>query len=314
MPLRQGGLALTHGCDDTFSIMTAVQSVEPAAHAFRSQRLLLNYVDWGNHAAPTLLLVHGSEDHCRSWDWIARHFCKSWHVVAMDLRGHGDSQWSDGADYGVSSYVSDLAAFVEHLGPAPVTLVGHSLGGNVCLRYAGVFPGRVRSLVTIEGIGPSPQALQQRAAVSAAEQMRRWLSERAKLMQRNGIRLASLDAAYRRLHEKNAHLSEQQAWHLTRHATRVHPDGTVNWKFDYAVRSRLPHDLTLDQQASLWTAIDCPTLLIWGTGRLVSNPQQDGRLQYFRHARFEVVQGAGHWVHHDRLDEVTALMAAHISG
>ena len=283
------------------------------AHSFHSLRLRLNYVDWGNAAAPTLLLVHGSEDHCRSWDWIARRFRRDWHVVALDLRGHGDSDWSAGGDYGISSYVSDVEAFVDHLGAEPVTLVGHSLGGGVCLRYAGVFPGRVRSLVSIEGIGPSPQTLQERAAVSAAEQMRHWLAERARLARQNDVRLESLDAAYRRLHQKNAHLSVEQAWHLTRHATRVHADGTVNWKFDYVVRSRLPHDLTLEQQASLWTGIDCPTLLIWGTRRLVSNPQQDGRLRHFRHARFELVQGAGHWVHHDRLDEVNDLIAGHLA-
>jgi pimeloyl-ACP methyl ester carboxylesterase len=287
---------------------------EPVAQAFSSHRLRLNYVDWGNASAPTLLLVHGNEDHCRSWDWVAHHLGRDWHVVALDLRGHGDSEWSAGGDYSISSYVSDVAACVDHLGPAPVTLVGHSLGGSVCLRYAGAFPARVRSLVSIEGIGPSPQTLQERAAISAAEQMRHWLSERARLARQNEVRLESQAAAYRRLHQKNAHLSAEQAWHLTRHATRAHADGTVNWKFDYVVRSRLPHDLSLEQQASLWAAIDCPTLLIWGTRRLVSNPQQDGRLRHFRQARFAVVQGAGHWVHHDRLDEVIGLIGPHLAG
>jgi pimeloyl-ACP methyl ester carboxylesterase len=287
---------------------------EPVARAFLSQRLRLNYVDWGNPSAPTLLLVHGGEDHCRSWDWIARHFRRDWHVVAMDLRGHGDSEWSGSGDYGVPGYVADLAALVEHLGPRPVTLVGHSLGGNVCLRYAGIFPERVSRLASIEGIGPSPKVQQEREAVSAADALRHWIAERTRLARRNDIRLASLEAAYSRLHQKNAHLSREQAWHLARHAVRAHADGTVNWKFDYLVMARVPYDLTPDQQASLWARIGCPTLLIWGTQTWVSNPQVDGRLRHFRHARVEVLEGAGHWVHHDRLDAVIGLLAGHLAG
>lgn len=287
---------------------------EPAARSFLSQRLRLNYVDWGNPAAPTLVLVHGGADHCRSWDWIARHFRRDWHVVAPDLRGHGDSAWSDSGDYGVPGYVVDLAALVDHLGPQPVTLVGHSLGGTVCLRYTGIFPERVRRLASIEGIGRLPQVTQEHAAVAAADALRHWIAERTRLAQRNERRLASLEAAYQRLHQKNAHLSAEQAWHLTRHAARVHADGTVNWKFDYLAQARVPYDLTPEQQASLWARIDCPTLLIWGTRTWVSNPARDGRLRHFRQARLELIEGAGHWVHHDRLEKVIGLLAEHLAG
>lgn len=285
---------------------------EPVAHSVLSQRLRLNYVDWGNDDAPALLLVHGGEDHCRSWDWIARHFRRDWHVLAMDLRGHGDSDWSSSGDYGISGYVADVAAMVEHLGPAPVTLVGHSLGGTVCVRYAGIFPERVRCLASIEGIGASPKVQQEREAAHAADALRHWIAERNRLAKRNDLRLPSMEAAVARLHRGNPGLTPEQAWHLTRHAVRVHADGTLGWKFDYLSRARVPYDLTPAQQASLWASIDCPTLLIWGTRTWVSNPAQDGRLGHFRHARLELVQGAGHWVQHDRLDAVIGLLAGHI--
>src|SRR5947209_18151539 len=66
----------------------------PTSHTYFSQRLRLHYVDWGNPAKPPLLLVHGGRDHCRNWDWVAGALHQDWHVLAPDLRGHGDSQWS----------------------------------------------------------------------------------------------------------------------------------------------------------------------------------------------------------------------------
>ena len=64
----------------------------PTSRTFISQRLRLHYVDWGNDGAPPLILVHGGLDHCRSWDWVARRLSPRWHVIAPDLRGHGDSE------------------------------------------------------------------------------------------------------------------------------------------------------------------------------------------------------------------------------
>ena len=66
----------------------------PTSRIFFSQRLRLHYVDWGNAAAPPLLLLHGGQDHCRNWDWVAERLRPDWHIIAPDLRGHGDCQWS----------------------------------------------------------------------------------------------------------------------------------------------------------------------------------------------------------------------------
>ena len=72
---------------------------QPTSHYFISQRLRLHYVDWGNPTAPPLLLLHGGRDHCRNWDWVAQRLRDRWHVVAPDLRGHGDGAWSPDGDY-----------------------------------------------------------------------------------------------------------------------------------------------------------------------------------------------------------------------
>src|ERR1035441_3524257 len=108
----------------------------PTSQSYISQRLRLHYVDWGNPDAPPLLLIHGGRDHCRSWDWAANRLRKDWHVIAPDLRGHGDSQWSDSGAYPIEAHVYDLFQLISQHDMAPVTIIGHSLGGNVSVRYA----------------------------------------------------------------------------------------------------------------------------------------------------------------------------------
>ena len=77
----------------------------PTSRIYFSQRLRLHYVDWGNPSAPPLLLLHGGRDHCRNWDWVAGELRHRWHVLAPDLRGHGDSQWSPDGHYATAGYV-----------------------------------------------------------------------------------------------------------------------------------------------------------------------------------------------------------------
>ena len=92
-----------------------MESGGPTSHSYISQRLRLHYVDWGNPAAPPLLLVHGGRDHCRNWDWVAQELRKDYHVIAPDLRGHGDSQWITGGTYNTNDYVYDIAQLIHQL-------------------------------------------------------------------------------------------------------------------------------------------------------------------------------------------------------
>ena len=136
----------------------------PTSRVFFSQRLRLHYVDWGNPEAPPLLLVHGGRDHCRNWDWVAQALRQDWHVIAPDLRGHGDSEWPSDGNYNMAGFVYDLAQLIHQQRLSPVTIVAHSLGGNIAIRYAGVFAEHVRKLVAIEGLGPSPRMMAERQA------------------------------------------------------------------------------------------------------------------------------------------------------
>jgi len=284
--------------------------IGPTSQSYISQRLRLHYADWGNHGAPHLILLHGGRDHCRNWDWVAEDLRADYHIIAPDLRGHGDSAWSESGDYSMSAFVYDLAQLIHQQKLAPVRIVAHSLGGNIALRYAGVFPEAVSKLVAIEGMGPSPEMMAQRTQRGAAERMRAWVADTRKLAGRIPRRYPTIEDAFHRMQAENRHLTETQARYLTLHGAMQNEDGTYSWKFDNYVRAFSPVDLASEDLQALWGNISCPILLVNGAESWASNPEADGRAQYFQDAKVVELEGAGHWVHHDKLAEfLTAVRA-----
>ena len=284
-------------------------SIGPTSRTYFSQRLRLHYVDWGNPSAPPLVLVHGGRDHCRNWDWMAARLRKDWHVIAPDLRGHGDSQWMIGGAYSLNDYTYDIAQLIHQTKLAPLTIIGHSLGGNLALRYTGLYPGNVKKVVAIEGMGPPPSFTQQMADQSNIERVQGWIEELRGASGRLPRRYATIEEAYERMQKENPNLSPERAYHLTVHGVNQNEDGTYSWKFDNYVRVFSPRNIeaeALDMQ-KMWQAITCPTLLFRGTESWASNPLEDGRAAFFKNVRVENIEGAGHWVHHDRLEEFLRL-------
>jgi pimeloyl-ACP methyl ester carboxylesterase len=278
------------------------QLLGPISQSFISQRLRLNYVDWGNADAPPLILVHGGRDHCRNWDWVAAELRRDYHIIAPDLRGHGDSAWSTSGDYAMSAFVYDLAQLIHQQKLAPCRIIAHSLGGSIALRYAGLYPENVTRLVAIEGMGPSPQMMAERAQRSPVQRLRGWIDDTRKLAARLPRRYATLEDAFHRMQAENTHLTEAQARYLTLHGAMQNEDGTWSWKFDNYVRGFSPVDWPEADLQAIWANIDCPILLVNGTESWASNPEKDGRAAVFKNARVAEFDRAGHWVHHDRLE------------
>lgn len=286
----------------------------PTSRRFVSQRLRLHYADWGNESAPPLVLLHGGRDHCRSLDWIARDLARDYHVIAPDLRGHGDSDWSPDGEYPIHGFVYDLAQLIHILKLSPVTIVAHSLGGNIAIRYTGLYPENVTKLVAIEGLGPSPKMLAEFAKVSVADRMRKWIDDKRGAAARSPKRYQTFDEALERMKDANKFLTDEQARHLTEHGANCNEDGTWSWKFDPYVNIWPWLDIPQADKEAMWAAIACPTLLVYGADSWASNPSTDGRLEHFRNARVALFEKAGHWVHHDQFDgfmkEVKGFLAA----
>ncbi|MFM6830414.1 MAG: alpha/beta fold hydrolase [Novosphingobium sp.] len=286
-----------------------MQLLGPTSNTFISQRLRLHYVDWGNTDKPPLLLVHGGRDHCRSWDWTAEALREDWHIIALDHRGHGDSQWTSDGNYRTMDLVYDVAQLIHQLDLAPVTIVSHSWGANTSLRYAGLFPENVRKIVGIEGLFPTPEREALLKDVPFARRVREFIGEKRKAAGRLPRCYASLEDAYARMKGENPYLTDVQARHLTIHGINRNEDGTFSWKFDPHLNvDGAPYDISTDQRNDLWKAITSPTLLLNGADSWAGNPDRNGLAENFRNAEVVEFADAGHWLHHDQFDKFIATL------
>ncbi|MEE3278448.1 MAG: alpha/beta hydrolase, partial [Pseudomonadota bacterium] len=216
----------------------------PTSHIYFSQRLRLHYVDWGNEDAPTLLMVHGGRDHCRNWDWVADELRRDYHIIAPDLRGHGDSQWLLGGSYTIIDYVYDIAQLLHQTQATPTTIMGHSLGGSISLLYSGIYPENVTKLISIEGMGPPPEMFDRYGKTDPHARLEAWVGNLRQLSGRMPKRYPSMEDAFQRMQTENPHLSESQAKHLTIHGSNQNEDGSYSWKFDNYVRAFAPIGLS----------------------------------------------------------------------
>jgi pimeloyl-ACP methyl ester carboxylesterase len=283
--------------------MTAASDA-PEARYYQSQGLRLHYTDWGNGSAPPLLLVHGGLDQSRSWDAVARALRTSFHVVAPDLRGHGDSDWATGSSYSLADHVYDLTCLIKSAGLEQVAIVGHSMGGMVSLTYAGAFPQNVSRLVVLDGVTNFPARGVKPIDVRIAE----WVGDLDKTAQRKIHRYPSLADGADRILARNARLTRAQAMHLATHALKRDADGEHSWKFDPYLRARAPYRLSLDDNIALWSRIQCSTLLVAGSESFLPDPGTAGVLGHFRQAELVKIEGAGHWVQHDQPQQVIGVL------
>jgi pimeloyl-ACP methyl ester carboxylesterase len=259
-------------------------------------------------------MVHGGRDHCRNWDWVAEALRDDYHIIAPDLRGHGDSQWAVGSTYNHVDYVYDIAQLIHQKKMGPVTIIAHSMGGGVSLTYAGLYPETVEKLVVIEGMGPPPEMIRDRINVPVHARLDNWVQDLRKSSGRLPRRYPTLEEAYERMQTENPHLTEEQARHLTIHGSNQNEDGTYSWKFDNYMRNFSPIGLPFEAQYELWNRISCPTLLVRGTESWASDPSKDGRADHFQDVKVVNVENAGHWVHHDQLDEFLSLTRDFLAG
>ena len=200
-------------------------------------------------------------------------------------------------------HVYDLASLIDHLGLDRFTLMGHSLGGNIALRYAGLFPEKIEKLIAIEGLGPSPRMLEERKAQPITQRLRQWIEQRRLVSERQPRIMDDLAAAQARMQAAYSHLPEDLIHHLTKTGIKTNSAGTVSWAYDTAGFGGSPSDIPYEEQTHLWSQITCPTWLVYGATSWASNPAEDGRIEPFQNASVSVISDAGHWLHHDQFDD-----------
>jgi pimeloyl-ACP methyl ester carboxylesterase len=279
-------------------------SAGPADRFYESQGLRLHYADWGNDAAPSLILIHGGRDHSRSWDEVARALRPHFHIMAPDLRGHGDSDWAKGSSYSLSDYVYDLACLVRSASLHQTAIVGHSMGGMIGLMYAGAYPDRISRLAVLDGVTVLPGS----PRTPIHERITEWVAQLDRIAEQKTRGYRTIAEAAERMSAHNKRLTPEQALHLASHGVKRNADGGYSWKFDEYQKARAPYRLSPDDHIALWSRITCPTLLLRGNESFLPDPETAGVLAHFRRTHLVTIAGAGHWLHHDKLDEVLGVL------
>jgi pimeloyl-ACP methyl ester carboxylesterase len=221
--------------------------VQPRDHFVSINGLQLHYVEWGAAPAPPVLLLHGGCAHAHWWDRFASAIANTYHVLALDLRGHGDSEHAVPAAYRVDDYVRDVAGFIDVQQFDRVHLIGHSLGSMVATALAGQQPQRLLSLVVVDS--------QLKITPAGARYMLR-LRNFPQPMYRD--REQAIER-FRLLPTQTA-ADEQTLHRIAAHSFRELPDGRWTFKFDReALAHNEPQDLT-----PVLPRLTCPILVVRG--------------------------------------------------
>lgn len=281
---------------------------EPWQHFFTSHGLRLSYWAWGDEGKPPLVLVHGTRDHARTWDRVAEALRDDYRVLALDLRGHGDSEHVRGGYYGLLDYAADVLALVEVAGGRAM-VVGHSLGGGIVMLAAGAFPERFERLVSVEGV--NARVDEPSAEQVSPEWVHDWAARARGLEGREPRVYPTFASVVERVHEANRRLSPEMAEHLARWAARS-VDGGYVWKYDPWLYARTPTEVRRPELPAFWARITCPVLHVVGEVSPMGRDRFEGRPAeaYFPDARLVRVPDAGHYVHHDNLEGFDAALLA----
>jgi pimeloyl-ACP methyl ester carboxylesterase len=262
-------------------------------------RMRLHYLDWGTAGQPPLLFLHGGRLTAHTWDLVCLALRGEHHCLALDQRGHGDSEWSPEGDYRPSAQLTDITGWLDALGCERAVLVGQSMGALNAFRLARAFPGRVRALVLID-IAPeghqSPGARRIREFGAATEP-------------------DSLEAFVARAVAFNPRRRPELLRRSLLHNLRPLPDGRLTWKYDARFGPQLFQSIAaaMDELATGAGEVECPTLVIrGGESDVVTREQGLAFAARFPAARFAEVAAAGHSVQGDNpralVEELVAFM------
>jgi len=254
------------------------------------QGLRLHYVDWGNAGAPPFLMVHGIDRIARTFDHVAPHFASRYHVIALDMRGHGDSGWDPAGRYTVEDHVGDLAGLVRELGLRNVTLWGNSTGGRVVQVFAGMHPELV-SHVIAEDVGPErPRQIADNYSRRVAQEEAGWASE---------------DELLAQLRKTNAGSSEAVLVPYVRYGTKKRDDGRIVWKRD----PKLVQGFVATDLWRFVKEIKAPTIYVLG-GRSTIVPQetQEQLKKTLPRVTITTMPGLGHYPSDEKPEEFVAIV------
>jgi pimeloyl-ACP methyl ester carboxylesterase len=258
----------------------------------------IHYLDWGTAGKRPFIMLHGINRSGHSFDHVASLLHEDYHVIAMDLRGHGDSDWSPKAEYLAEDHARDLHSLIEQLNLRDVVLNGNSMGGRVVQVYAGQHSERVSKLL-VDDVGPErPESVTRTLTSRIGRETDGWASEEELLNSIRGTRT--------RTPEQEADLRAR-----IRYESKKRPDGRVVWKYDPNITAGLG-------PVELWQYVKrfkAPTLYIIGVNsNLVPKETQAQLKATLPNIEVVTIPDAGHTPHQDNPAVWLAVVKAFLAG
>ena len=252
--------------------------------------IALHCLDWGPVDAPAVILLHGITGHARVWDHLAGRLAPQRRVIALDQRGHGDSDPAPDDDYRVGTMADDVGTFADSLRLDRFVLIGHSMGGRIAIQYAADHAARLERLVIID-IGPDIN-------LAGLQRVR-------DMMARSPERIESEEWAVEYIRRANPLQDVDMLRARVRHGLRRLPDGELTWKYAKGLRDMMREGRR--DTVDLWEPlprISCPTLVVRGSESDILSPEVAKKMaERLPDGRLVEIAGAGHTVPADRPEE-----------
>lgn len=275
------------------------REMEPVQEKFIALNgLQFHYLDWGKTDAPVIIALHGFTSLARTWDTVARALSDRYRFLALDQRGHGETEWAD--SYTLNSALGDLEAFVSALDVKSFVLLGHSMGGWISYTYAPSHPAQVVRLIIVD-MGPEIMpAFAQRLSSSLDA----------------GDVFESHEHVLRKMRAENSRASDEELFHRAKHNVKQRQDGKWTWRYDRGFRdgSRPIERLAPAQQWQALARITCPTLLVRGAETdLLARETALRMVSTIPNCRYVEIPHAGHSVFMDNPTDFIAAVEKFLS-
>ena len=277
-------------------LTAGVACAQPVDRNVAVNGLDIHYLDWGTAGKPPLILLHGIARTAHAFDHLAPHFTANYHVIAVDMRGHGDSAWDPQGSYVVEDYVRDIAALIARLELRGIVLWGNSTGGRVAQMIAGLHPELVTAVI-VEDVGP--------------ERPREVSNRRADRMSKEADGWASADEMLVQVKKENPRASEAVVKALVRYGSKLRADGRIVWKRDPAILNGFV-------PTELWSTvrkIKAPVIyILGGASNIVPAQTQMDIRRELPQAEIVMMPGLGHYPSDEQPAEFLALADRFLAG
>ena len=264
-----------------------IEENEPVDRTIKANGLNFHYLEWGDSSNPTVVMLHGVSQQAHSWDFVSLALSPAYHVIAVDQRGHGDTDWAPDGVYSLDAMQADIDEVIDALGLTAFNLMGHSMGGRNSFIWASRHPETLRSL-TIVDTGPETQRQGQ---------------DRIRNFRELPNNLDSFQEFADRIKEYTGRTDEQVLGAL-KYSIREMPDGKWSWKWDPETKNRTRSgadpNWTTEKLWECVEAVDCPSLVVRGSRSDIFAEETLAKMgQVMIDCTIETIKDAGHLVQGD---------------